>query len=78
MLIRYNYNTNCIRAELIKNRRGVTITEAWEKTHNVFTKARVSPNICILDNETLKDLLEAFEECKIQYQLVPLHEYYNN
>ena len=30
LLIGYNYDTNHIRAIRIKNRRGPTITEAWE------------------------------------------------
>ena len=67
VLVRYNYNANYIRAELIKNRKGVTITKASEKTHKIFTKAGVSPNTCILNNETSKDLLETLEEHKIQY-----------
>ena len=45
----------------IKNRRGPTITKAWEELHKIFAKVGISPNTHILDNKVLKNLLEAFK-----------------
>jgi hypothetical protein len=54
----------------IKNRRGPTITEAWETIHNDFKRAGAAPNTYVLDNEKSKDLIDSFNDEKIEYQLV--------
>ena len=51
LLIGYNYNTNYIYTIPIKNRRGPTITEAWEQLHQDFKKAGAASITYILDNE---------------------------
>ena len=78
ILIGYHYDANHIKAIPIKNRRGPTTTEAWEKLHHDFKKAGASPKTCVLDNEKSKDLLESFEMEKIAHQLVPPHKHRNN
>ena len=62
----------------VKNRKGATLTEEWQKMQVTFKTAGVAPNTCILDNETSAELMEAFNDEQIAYQLVPLHKYRNN
>ena len=67
IMVDYYHDGNYTNAALIKNRRGNTIMESWQNMHNIFKKAGVVPMIFILDNETLKDLMDAFDNEKLQY-----------
>ena len=67
MLLGYHYDANYIRAILIKNRRGATIIEAWEKLYLDFKKAGAAPQTYVLDNKKSKDLLDSFIAENIQY-----------
>ena len=78
LLIGYHYDANHIRAIPIKNRKGPTITEAWQQLHHDFKQAGSAPITYILDNEKSKDLLESFESEKIAYQLVPPYKHRTN
>ena len=70
ILVAYHFDANHIMALPIKNRRGPTITEAWETIHNDFKRAGAAPNTYVLDNEKSKDLIDSFNDEKIEYQLV--------
>ena len=35
ILVGYNYDANLIYGIPVKNRKGITITEAWKKLHNI-------------------------------------------
>ena len=60
-MVGYHYDANHIQAIPIKNRKGQTITEAWEDLHNTFTKAEVAPQTYVLNNEKSRDLIDSFE-----------------
>ena len=66
-MVGYYYDANHIRAILIKNRRGLTITEVWEELYKIFAKVGISPNTYVLDNKVLKDLLETFKRYNINH-----------
>ena len=78
IFVGYHYNTNCILGVLIKNRRGGTITKAWEKLHIIFKKAGALPETYILDNKISRDLINGFNQESINYQLVTLYNHRNN
>jgi len=78
ILVGYHYDGNCILGIPIKNRRGVTITEAWTSLHAMFKKSGAPPQTYVLDNEASKDLIESFDEEQINYQLVTPYKYRNN
>ena len=73
ILVAYHYDANCIYGEAIKNRKSQTITEAWTKIHNLFTKSGVAPNTYVMDNEISAEMLNALEQKEVNYQLVPPH-----
>ena len=75
ILAAYYYDAKHIKSLPIKNRRGPTIAEAWESTHNDFEKSGVAPKICVLDNEKSKGLIDSFNEENIDYQWVALYRY---
>ena len=58
--------------------RRATITEAQEKLYNDFKRAEAITQIYALDNEKSKDLINIFENEKIQYQLVTSYKHRNN
>ena len=62
----------------IRDRRGSTITEAWKVLHNQFKTAGPAPETYVIDNETSKDIMSAFEQEGIDYQLVTLYKHRNN
>ena len=77
-LVGYHYDANHALGTPIKNRKGIAITEAWQKMHGVFKKTGAAPNTCVFDKDTSPELMEAFKEDEIQYQLVPPCEDRNN
>ena len=78
MLVGFYYDSNCIHAISIKNRKGPTTAAAWKELNNLFKTSDVAPEAHVLDNETSKYLLDAFEEEKIAHQLVTPHEHRSN
>ena len=75
ILIGYHHDANHIRAIPIKNRKGQTITEAWEDLHHAFTKAGIAPQTYVLDNERSSDLIDSFNTHNVQYQLMPPYKH---
>ena len=67
ILVGYNYDGNYIDAIPRKNRKGQTITEAWQQMHNKFLKAGAAPLTHVLDNKTSRDLTAAFDENYVLY-----------
>ena len=60
-MIGYHYDTNCILATPLKNRKGSTIAEVWQSLYNSFKKSGVLSSTYILDNQILKDLTDGFD-----------------
>ena len=62
----------------LKDRKGQSITEAWCELNKIFKRAGVAPETFVLDNETSKELIEAFDNENISYQLVTPYKHRNN
>ena len=69
----YEYDSNAILAEPIKNRQTETIYDALFKVHKVL-KARVNhPKVYITEKKCSSDLKEAMKKYKIDFQMAPPH-----
>ena len=73
IMVGYHFDGNVILGEAIKNRQAQTITAAWHKLNNEFSRAGMQPNTYVLDNEISSTLIEAMTKENISYQLVPPH-----
>ena len=78
ILVRYHYDSNLIHGIPVKNRKGSTISESWEKLNEMFSKAGEAPSTWVLDNETSKELKESFKNANVTYQLVTPYKHRNN
>ena len=56
IFVMYDYNSNLIQGEPIKNQQGKTIVDVWKKLHMHFTQHEQSTKNYILNNECSKDL----------------------
>ena len=75
---RHHYDANYIAVVPLKRRLASDITKAWEALNTKFAIAGIQPNRYIMDNKTLKDLLQTITKKKIQYQLAPPHIHQTN
>ena len=67
VMVVYDYDSNSILVEPIKNRQSETIRDALVKIHK-FRKAKGSdPKVCIMDNECSGDLKEAMKNYEIDF-----------
>lgn len=78
VLVFYDYNSNHIFAEPLKSRTANAITTAHITLLNTLTKAGLTPNLLILDNECPALLKDHLKENKIDFQLVPPHQHRRN
>ena len=70
-LIVYDYDSNAILVQLLKNRSGLEIKKAYMDIYDKLANRGCAPTTLILDNEISKELTSAFENKQINYQLVP-------
>ena len=78
VLVGYHYDAICIHEVAVKDRKSVTLTNAWQHLHDLFTKAGVAPNTYVMDNEISKDLKQALENNETTYRLVPPYSHRRN
>ena len=78
IMVGYHMDANSILAHPLKNRKAQTITTAWMELHDMYEKAGVAPNICIMDNEQSKELQTALSNAEVNFQLVPPHNHRTN
>ena len=78
ILVGYHYDANYIMGVPLKNRTAKEITAGWSKLHAEFSQAGTAPDIWVLDNESSKELNEAFKKENTQYQLVPPYSHRRN
>ena len=71
ILIVYDYDSNAILAEPLKNRSDQSICMAYQQLHNKLKRCGLKPQLQRLDNEATKALKEFLQEEKVDYQLVP-------
>ena len=69
IMILYDYDSNAILAEPIKNRKAETLMAAYEKMHKYLTNRGMKPKTQILDNECSALLKDYMIKNKINYQL---------
>ena len=67
----YDYDSNAILVEPLKNRKAETITAAWKKKIKLLEKQGIQPKIFIMDNEASDDLKSALTKANYDLQLVP-------
>ena len=72
------YDANCIYEVAVKDRKAVTLTNAWQHLYDLFAKAGVVPKTYVMDNEISNDLKQALENNQTTYQLVPTYSHRRN
>ena len=71
IFVMYDYDSNAILAEPLKNRQAKTITDAWEKLHESLTKCGHKTKHFVLDNECSSDLKAALKKHNKTFELTP-------
>jgi len=78
IFILYDYDSNSIHAEPIKNRTAAEILRAFQVVHQMLTKAGLRPKLQRLDNECSNLLADYMTKQGIDYQLVPAGQHRRN
>ena len=78
IFVMYDYDSNLIQGEPIKNRQAKTIVDAWEKLHNNLIQHGHTTKNYILDNECSRDLKLALKKNDIDFELTPPHMHRRN
>ena len=71
IFVMYDFDSNLIQGEPIKNRQAKTIVDAWEKLHNNLTMHGHPTKTIILDNECSKELKYALTKHRKTFKLTP-------
>ena len=69
IMVLYDYDSNAILAEPLKNRKAETILAAYEKMHKFLKSKGMKPKIQVLDNECSQQLKDYMTKNNIKYQL---------
>ena len=78
IMVAYDYDSNTIHAEPMKNRSGQELLKGYTKIHNLLSEHGIAPKINYIDNEcpkVLQQLINEKEEC---FQLVSAHLHRRN
>ena len=78
LLVHYDYDSNGILAESLKNRQSAEIKRGWKVLYDKLCKQGNAPLIYILDNEASAELKQACDKYDLAYQLVPPHIHRRN
>lgn len=78
LMVLYDYDSNAILAEPLKNRNDTTILAAFEKMHNQLIASGLKPALHILDNEASNILRRFLSKQDIAFQLAPPHSHRRN
>ena len=78
LYILYDYDSNSILVEPIKNRQAASITNAWKRTHDRLTKHGHATKNFIMDNECSTEFKKSLIKHNIKFQLVPPNEHRAN
>ena len=78
MLVFYEYDSNYIHVEPMKNKTGSEILAAYTRAHTVFTSDGLKPQLQRLDNEASTALKSYMESQDVDFQLVPPHVHRRN
>jgi hypothetical protein len=78
LLILYDYDSNYIHAEPMKNKTASKILATYKRAHSLFVKAGLGPVLQRLDNERCSILKEFMRSEDADFQLVPPHIHRQN
>ena len=78
LMIVYDYDSNAILQEPLKNKTAHELSRAWLLLHQKLSKGGSQPTLYILDNEFSTELKTNMENCNVTYQLVPPHIHRRN
>jgi hypothetical protein len=78
IFVLYDYNSNAILAEPMKNGTGRVMVRAFKHLHAYLCDRGLRPKLQKLDNEALTALQHAMRQENIDYQLVPPHVHRRN
>ena len=77
-MVIYDYDSNAILAEPIKNIQAETICYAFLKVHKFLKERGSDPKFYIVFNYCSIDLKEAMKKYEIDFQLAPPHIHRKN
>ena len=77
-MIMYDYDSNAILSEPIKNRQAATIRDAFLNIHKILKSRGSDPKVYIMNDECSSDLKEAMKKYKIDFQLDSPHVHRQN
>ena len=78
MLVFYEYDSNFIHVEPMKNKTGPEILAAYKRAHDLFASRGLKPQLQRLDNEASRALKTYMTEQEVDFQLVPPHAHRRN
>ena len=79
LMIIYDYDTNSIHAEPLKNRSTSELISAYKKIHTLLKKVGCAPKLHTLDNEAPTEFLSLIRNTnKCDYEIVPPHVHRRN
>ncbi len=78
LLVHYDYDSNGILAEPLKNRQSAEIKRGWQVLYDKLARRGNAPSIYIMDNEASAELKAACIKYDLAYQLVPPHIHRRN
>ena len=73
VMVVYDYDSNAILVEALKNRTAGEMTRSWTTIQNRLSLNGTAPNLYILDNEISGEFKKALKKYKVDFQLVPPH-----
>ena len=77
-MVLYEYYSNAILAEPIKNMQDTTICDDFLNIHNILKSRGSHPKVYMTENECSSDLKEAMKKYTIYFQLDPPHMHRRN
>ncbi len=78
IMIVYDYDSNAILAEPLKNRTAGEMKRAWTALHLRLQRNNIPPKLYILDNEISDELKKALKKYQLSFQLAPPHIHRQN
>ena len=78
VFVLYDFDSNAILTEPIKNRKGASLIHAFNKLTDILISKGFNPKFQVLDNEASQELKTAINAKKIQFQLAPPHIHRRN
>ena len=78
IMVAYDYDSNAIIAQPIKNRQAATMRDAFNTIVSKLSKRGAKPSLFILDNEISGEFKQALEKHKCSFQRVPPYQHCRN